>query len=124
MLRTRQDIEASIEKLRASDADVCVTAYHADHNPYYNMVEVNEQGLARVCIAVPTPIVNRQQAPDVYNLSPAIFAIRRRALWAKEHWSQCRMTLSVIPRERAVDIDTEFDLALVESLVERQGLLR
>ena len=30
------------------------------------------------------------------------------------------MTLSVIPRERAVDIDTEFDLRLVEFLMARR----
>jgi CMP-N-acetylneuraminic acid synthetase len=29
------------------------------------------------------------------------------------------MTLSVIPRERAVDIDTELDFRLVESLMAR-----
>jgi CMP-N-acetylneuraminic acid synthetase len=38
-------------------------------------------------------------------------------LFEREHWSQCRMTLCVIPRERAVDIDTEFDFRLVEFLL-------
>ncbi|HKO89917.1 MAG TPA: hypothetical protein VJU61_02120, partial [Polyangiaceae bacterium] len=101
-------------------ADVCVTAYEADHNPYYNMVELDAQGIARVCQPPPVPIANRQQAPPVYNLSPAIFAIRRNALFSHEHWSQCRMALSVIPRERALDIDTEFDFQLVEFLLGRQ----
>lgn len=116
-LRTPEDIRACVQALLASDADVCVTAYEADHNPYYNMVQVEASGLARVCMPPATPIANRQQAPPVYNLSPSIFAIRRDALWRHEHWSQCRMKLCVIPRERAVDIDTEFDLRLVEFLM-------
>jgi CMP-N,N'-diacetyllegionaminic acid synthase len=120
-LRTLEDIRGAVERLAKSDADVCVTAYEADHNPWYNMVQLHADGLARVCIKPPVPIANRQQAPVVYNLSPAIFAIRREALWSHEHWSQCKMTLSIIPRERAVDIDTEFDFRLVESLLERRA---
>jgi CMP-N,N'-diacetyllegionaminic acid synthase len=120
-LRTVADIRAAVERLVTTGADVCVTAYEADHNPWYNMVQLDADGLARVCIRPEVPIANRQQAPAVYNLSPAIFAIRRDALWQHEHWSQCKMTLSIIPRERAVDIDTEFDFRLVESLLERRS---
>jgi CMP-N,N'-diacetyllegionaminic acid synthase len=116
-LRHVADIRACVARLVDTGADVCVTAYEADHNPYYNMVEMDGQGIARVCLPPPLPIANRQQAPPVYNLSPAIFAIRRNALFCHEHWSQCRMTLCVIPRERAVDIDTEFDFQLVEFLL-------
>lgn len=120
-LRTVEDIRGALERLQATGADVCVTAYEADHNPYYNMVQLDaSSGLARVCIQPEKPIANRQQAPAVYNLSPAIFAIRRDALWEHDHWSQCKMTLSIIPRERAVDIDTEFDFRLVESLMARR----
>jgi CMP-N,N'-diacetyllegionaminic acid synthase len=119
-LRTLEDIRATVERLRLTGADVCVTAYEADHNPWYNMVQLDDNDLARVCIRPEVPIANRQQAPVVYNLSPAIFAIRRDALWRHDHWSQCRMALSIIPRDRAVDIDTEFDFRLVESLLERR----
>ncbi|HEU4578823.1 MAG TPA: acylneuraminate cytidylyltransferase family protein [Polyangiaceae bacterium] len=116
-LRSIEDIRAAVARLIETGADVCVTAYEADHNPYYNMVEMDGRGIARVCSPPPVPIANRQQAPPVYNLSPAIFAIRRGVLFERDHWSQCRMTLCVIPRERAVDIDTEFDFRLVEFLM-------
>jgi CMP-N,N'-diacetyllegionaminic acid synthase len=119
-LRTVEDIEAAVRTLLESSADVCVTAYEADHNPYYNMVQLDAGGMASVCIRPEKPVMNRQQAPAVYNLSPAVFAIRRDALWSFDHWSQCRMTLSVLPRDRAVDIDTELDFTLVESLFARR----
>jgi N-acylneuraminate cytidylyltransferase/CMP-N,N'-diacetyllegionaminic acid synthase len=64
------------------------------------------------------PIVNRQQAPVVFSLSPAAFTVRVEALWRYEHWSRVeRMNVHVIPRERAVDVDTELDLELVELLL-------
>jgi CMP-N,N'-diacetyllegionaminic acid synthase len=116
-LRSVEDIRTSVSRLIETGADVCVTAYEADHNPYYNMVQLDARGIASVCLPPAVPIANRQQAPPVYNLSPAIFAIRRSALFRHEHWSQCQMTLCVIPRERAVDIDTEFDFRLVEFLL-------
>ena len=116
-LRHVADIRACVARLVETGAEVCITAYEADHNPYYNMVELDGQGIARVCQPGPVPIANRQQAPAVYNLSPAIFAIRRSALFCHEHWSQCRMTVLVIPRERAIDIDTELDFQLVEFLL-------
>jgi N-acylneuraminate cytidylyltransferase/CMP-N,N'-diacetyllegionaminic acid synthase len=120
MLRTNDDIERCVQRLARSDAEVCVTAYEADHNPYYNMVQEGVDGRARVCNPVSPAIVNRQQAPRVYCLSPATFAIRRDALWEREHWSGCRMELSVIPRERALDIDTELDFELVRLLMDRR----
>jgi CMP-N,N'-diacetyllegionaminic acid synthase len=120
-LRTPLDIRACVDRLIEDNAEVCVTAYEADHNPYYNMVELDRAGFARVCIPPAVPITNRQQAPHVYNLSPSIFAIQRAALWQHDHWSQCRMTLSIVPRDRAVDIDTEFDFRLVESLLTRRA---
>jgi N-acylneuraminate cytidylyltransferase/CMP-N,N'-diacetyllegionaminic acid synthase len=122
LLREPRDIADCVTRLSSADAEVCVTAYEADHNPYYNMVELDAANVARVCLAGREPICNRQQAPPVYNLSPATFAIRRSALFEKEHWSQCKMALSVIPRERALDVDTELDLRLLEALVdERDG---
>lgn len=117
VLRTPEDIDACVQTLLNSDADVCVTAYEADHNPYYNMVECDRLGRAQVCMPRSPAVVNRQQAPSVYNLSPAIFAIKREALWKFDHWSEAKMCLCVIPRERAVDIDTEFDFKLVEFLL-------
>ncbi len=116
ILRSPADIDCCVQRLEEGDAEVCVTAYEADHNPYYNVVEPDASGNVRVCIRQDPPIVNRQQAPPAYNLSPAVFAIRRQALFRESHWSRCRMQISVLPRQRALDIDTELDFRLVESL--------
>lgn len=119
VLRHRDDIEATVGQLVAADAEVCVTAYEATHNPYYNLVEVDAAGCARVSKPPASPVVNRQAAPPAFCLSPATFAIATGALFERDHWSQCRMALHVIPRERALDIDTPLDFALVELLFGR-----
>lgn len=121
-LRQPQDIIDTLEKLLNGDYDVVATAYEAERNPYFNMVEVVD-GFALVCGGheANPPVVNSQDAPKVYSLSPAVFAIRTDALWKYDHWSQARFGIHVIPRELAWDIDTPLDFEIAKFLMERQA---
>ncbi len=120
-LRAPGDIDATVALHVQSGAEVTSTAYEPERNPYFNMVEAGSDGWARVVNRQATPIVNRQQAPVVYSLSPAAFTVRVEALWRYDHWSQAeRFNVHVIPRERAMDVDTELDLELVELLLLRR----
>lgn len=116
-LRQPFDITGCVEQLLAGHADVVTTAYEPERNPYFNMVEVESDGMCRIVKPLAKPITCRQEAPAVFSLSPAVFAIRRTALWEYEHWSQSKLQIYVVPRERAVDIDTETDFRFVESLI-------
>lgn len=123
-LRQPEDISLCIRMLLESDADVVVTAYVPDRNPYFNMVEIDKGGYAVVSKPLDAPITRRQAAPEVYGLSPAVYAIRRDALWNFEHWALSKMKISLLPRERAVDIDTEVDFRFVEFLMESRDLTK
>jgi N-acylneuraminate cytidylyltransferase/CMP-N,N'-diacetyllegionaminic acid synthase len=116
-LRQPADILECVHQLVSSDAEVVTTAYEADRNPYFNMVEVAGDGWARIVKPPTKPLTRRQDAPRVYCLSPAVYAIRRDTLWRYEHWSEARLQIHVIPRERAIDIDSETDFRLVEYLM-------
>jgi len=120
-LRKPEDISLCIQQLVKTDADVVVTAYEPERNPYFNMVEVGKDGLARISKPMDPPITRRQAAPVVYGLSPAVYAVRREALWQYSHWSQSSMRISLIPRTRAVDIDSELDFSFVEYLMDLQS---
>lgn len=119
-LRQPADVAGCVRRLQDGDAEVVVTAYPPDRNPYFNMVEVGPDGYARISKPTAEPITGRQAAPLVYSLSPAVYAIRRNALWAHDHWSRTRLAIHPIPRERAVDIDTEIDFQFVEFLRARR----
>jgi CMP-N,N'-diacetyllegionaminic acid synthase len=119
-LREPQDIQACVDLLLSDSTEVVSTAYEAERNPYFNMVELDGRGMAKIVKTCPTPIAARQAAPQVYSLSPAVYAIRRSALWDFEHWSQAQYRIVVIPRERAIDIDTETDFRFVEFLMTQQ----
>jgi N-acylneuraminate cytidylyltransferase/CMP-N,N'-diacetyllegionaminic acid synthase len=121
-LRTAEDVAGAVAALgERPDLDLVVTAYPADRNPYFNQVELAPDGAARLSKHPPRPIHNRQQAPAVYSLSPAVFAIRRDALGRHEHWSRARFGIYPLPRERAWDVDEEIDLEFVDWLLRRRG---
>ncbi len=119
-LRRPEDINECVRLLVGGQADVVVTAYEPERNPYFNMVEVQADGYARISKPSSSPITRRQAAPPVYGLSPAVYAIRRDALWQYEHWALSHLQVYVIPRDRAIDIDTEMDFRLVEYLMNYQ----
>lgn len=116
-LRTPDDIDACVRALVSTDADAVTTAYEPERNPYFNMVETDADGSARLVKGGDRPITRRQDAPAVFSLSPAVWAIRRDALWTYEHWSRARLRLHLMPRFRAIDIDTDLDFRFVEFLM-------
>jgi N-acylneuraminate cytidylyltransferase/CMP-N,N'-diacetyllegionaminic acid synthase len=118
-LKTADDIDGAIK--RATDnphVDVVITGYEPERNPYFNMMEVKENGLAEIVKTSNKPIVRRQDAPEVYSLTPAAYVIKKSALYNYEHWSKAKCMIHPIPRERAVDIDTEIDFKIVEFLMD------
>jgi CMP-N,N'-diacetyllegionaminic acid synthase len=119
--RRPNDVSECIATLLSGESEVVVTAYEADRNPYFNMVEPAGDGFMKVVKPLDRPVVGRQGAPTVYSLSPSVFAIKRRALSAYSHWSLSRFGVVVVPRERAVDIDTEMDFRIVECMMAQAG---
>jgi N-acylneuraminate cytidylyltransferase/CMP-N,N'-diacetyllegionaminic acid synthase len=121
-LKTSADIDAAIGMAEARpDLDVVITGYDPERNPYFNMMELREDGSASLVKLLDKPIVRRQDAPRVYSLTPAVFVVRRSVLYSVDHWSRARCGISPMPRERAVDIDSLLDLRFVEFLMTEQA---
>jgi N-acylneuraminate cytidylyltransferase/CMP-N,N'-diacetyllegionaminic acid synthase len=118
-LKTAEDIDGAIS-LALSDpsVDVVITGYEPERNPYFNMMEINKDGYAEIVKKADKPIVRRQDAPAVYSLTPAAYVVKKSALYDYEHWSKAKCKIYTMPRERAVDIDTEIDFKIVEFLMD------
>lgn len=123
-LKTKEDIGNAVGfALENPDADVIITAYPSERNPYFNMMEIKENGFAQLVKATAIPIVRRQDAPKVLSLTPAVYMVKKNALYDFDHWSKARCKLFEIPREHAIDIDTEIDFSFVEFLLNEQKKL-
>ena len=120
-LKTSEDIDGAIDiALQDPEADVVITAYTPERNPYFNMMELKEHGYAGIVKQSSKPIVRRQDAPVVFSLSPAAYVVKRAALYNFSHWSEAKCKVYPIPRIRAIDIDTEMDFKIVEFLMSQQ----
>lgn len=119
-LKTSADIDGAIQAaLSNAETGVVITGYEPERNPYFNMMEVREDGFAEIVKKSGQPIVRRQDAPQVYSLTPAAYVVKKETLYSVDHWSQAKCKIHPIPRERAIDIDTEIDFDIVEFLISR-----
>ena len=119
-LRLPSDIDRVIARLLESDADIALTAADCGANPYFNMITIAEDGAADLAIRPDGHITRRQDAPDVYELTAVAYAARRDGLFGHDSIFDSRTVAVTIPRERAVDIDTEFDLRMAKFLLSEQ----
>ena len=120
-LKTATDIDGAIQMaLLNPDADVVITGYEPERNPYFNMMEIKSDGFAAIVKKAQSLIVRRQDAPQVFSLTPAAYVIKKSALYAYEHWSKAKCKIFPMPRQRAIDIDTEMDFKLVEFLMKNK----
>lgn len=119
-LRAVEDVDRCIETLLRGDTEIVITVLPAERNPYFNMVVLDEGGYARLAIQPIRPIDNRQLAPPVFDMTTVAYAARPEFVLNANSMFEGRVRVVVVPRERAVDIDTELDLAFAEFLLNQQ----
>lgn len=114
-LRTTADILASAE-LFNSASDMVVSVCVADANPYYNLFELDNQGILHISKGSGL-ITRRQDAPPVYEYNGAVYVINPQSIKEMPLGAfPCRVPY-VMPRERSVDLDTPADWALCEMIM-------
>lgn len=121
-LRTPGDVDACIQTLLESDADIVITTRPAERNPYFNMVVLDDRGYARVVIVPDQAICRRQSAPPVYDVATVAYATRPDFILNARSIFDGKVKTVLVPTERSIDIDTEMDFKLAELLMcERMG---
>lgn len=120
-LRDVEDIFDAVILLESSKVSNVITGMPARRSPYFNMVEINEDGFAELSKKPAQAIVRRQDAPKVYDLNASIYVWKRQALLENNTLFNTDTLLYVMPEERSIDIDTELDFSIVEFLMKKKG---
>lgn len=115
-LRTVDDLEACVDAL-TEQTDAVLTVTPAHRNPYFNMVQLDPDGCARITMDRGN-ISRRQAAPPVYDVTTVACAARARYVLTADSIFDGRVRTVTVPRERALDIDTEFDLRIAQCLLD------
>jgi len=119
--RTAGDIRQAVKLLEEKGVSNLITGTPSRRSPYFNLVEVGNDGVARLSKHTPVPILRRQDAPLCYDMNASIYVWTRETLFKKDTVFNEDTLLYVMPEARSVDIDTEFDLEIAKLLAEKMG---
>jgi len=110
--RIKDDIEACILTLLESDADIVITVKNASRHPSFNMVTIDGKGYAKLVMPLEKKVHRRQEVPQVFDMTTVAYAARPDFIMNADELFGGKTRAVVIPQERALDIDTEFDFTL------------
>lgn len=116
-LRNAQDVQGCLDLLDET-TDVVITVTPSARSPYFNMVTRDAQGGSTLVIGS-SGYARRQDVPPVYDMTTVAYVIRPDFICAKDGLFQGRVRSYVVPRNRAVDIDDEWDFATAEAFLGR-----
>lgn len=116
-LRLPEDIVGAVRLLEERGVANVITAAPARRSPYFNLVEVGADGVARLSKPLPAAVVRRQDAPPCYDMNASIYVWRHDALFEDPPIFKKDTSLFVMPEERSVDIDSELDFRIVQMIL-------
>jgi len=120
-MRSPEDVAACLKLLLESDADIVITVTEANRSPYFNMVTIDEEKNAKLVIPpVGGVLTRRQDAPVVYDMTTVCYAVRGPYIKTTSAVMAGKVKAVVIPKERAIDIDTLLDFEIAEFLMRKR----
>ena len=119
-LREISDIEACIKKCLENDLDIVYSVCEARKNPYFNMVELNEEGYPHLSKKLPGDVLSRQAAPKVYEINGSIYVYKREYLLGATTVFSDKAGIYVM-KDTSIDIDSEADLEYMTYLLKKKA---
>jgi CMP-N,N'-diacetyllegionaminic acid synthase len=119
-LRDTSDISNTIKQLLNSierGVDTVFTICDARKNPYFNMVEKDDNGALIMSKTLGPTIVRRQSAPPVYEHVASIYAMLPQHIKKNDHLLSGHAEGYDIGFQKSLDVDSDFDFNLVEYLM-------
>ncbi|KWX85126.1 flagellar modification protein B [Paenibacillus riograndensis] len=118
-LRLSIDIINALKLIEPDEVTNVITGMRSRRSPYFNLVEINDEGYAVISKTLPGAIYRRQDAPKCYDMNASIYVWRRDILLNERNNSVFNPTtvLYEMPEERSVDIDSLLDWRIVEMLM-------
>ncbi len=115
-LRDQEDVEKCLKELD-NETDMVITVTEAARSPWFNMVKVDGMGYSHLLIDEPAKsCCRRQDVPKAYDMTTVAYVSRPIFIRKASNIFSGRTKSVLIPKERAIDIDTEFDFRVASFL--------
>lgn len=120
-LRLPDDVRAAVALLEDSGVSQVITGTPARRSPYFNLVELGEDGVVRLSKPSDPPVTRRQDAPTCYDMNASVYVWTRDGLLHRHSPFNPDTRLYVMPEERSLDIDSPLDAKIVRFLMEGES---
>lgn len=115
-LRYPDDIRNAITLLESDGLHSVLSGGPSRRNPFFNIVRYGSFGNLELANNSESPFIARQHAPNCYDLNASINVWNRDALFSDPRILLSKTKLYELKMEQVFDIDTKFDVELVEFL--------
>ena len=120
-LRNETDVQACLNALD-DETDMVITTTETNRSPWFNMVRVGEDNHISLLFEGDKKFVRRQDVPKAYDMTTVAYVTRPSFIMLESGILNGRTKAVMIPTERAIDIDTEFDWEIAEYLMDKQNI--
>ena len=115
-LRTINDVENCLNEFKKGRADFVVGITPSQRNPYFNMIKKGQDNQVNLVIQQVDKYARRQDTPEIFDLTTVCYVGKPSTILTKNSIFEGKVAGVEIPRERAIDIDTELDFQIAEFL--------
>ena len=117
-LRIAADIDGAVDLCFSTGAPACVSVSAPDHPPHWAFTR-EESGKLKPLIADGPLYSCRQDVPSTLMLNGAVYVARCDWIVSQAEFTTAETVGYVMPKERAVDVDSELDLVVAEALARK-----
>lgn len=115
-LRSINDVENCLYEFKKGRADFVVGITPSYRNPYFNMIKKGQDNQVNLVIQQVEKFSTRQDTPEIFDLTTVCYVGKPSTILTKNSIFEGKVAGVEIPRERAIDIDTELDFQIAEFL--------
>lgn len=115
-LRNSEDIKNAIDLLHEKSANAVVSLTECDHSPIWCNT-LPKDGCMDNFDKVEYKDLPRQMLPTFYRYNGALYLVTARELQNKQHMLEHGCYAYVMPQNRSIDIDTELDFLIAETIL-------
>ena len=118
-LRQISDVKECLSVMD-EDTDMVITVTPSSRSPHFNMIYREDSGESKIILGDSNP-TRRQDVPIAYDMTTVAYLSRPRFILENEGIFSGKVKSVIIPKDRATDIDDEFDFLIAETFYERNN---
>lgn len=116
-LRIPNDIDRALDRYNKGDVDVVIGITPAHRNPYFNMVNFDNNGHVHIVGNQFGEVKRRQDAPEVFDITTVVYVANSQYILNCESLFEGSVGAVQIPQERSIDIDTPYDFEIAKFMM-------